>query len=107
MKKVKERFLFDFSWLARTDPSDVARVESKTFMSTYYQRDSIPIPKTGVQGQLGNWIAPDDLDSELNMRFPGCMRGNIWLISAGSLQDSFVIRFLLSLEFQNIILRPL
>ena len=62
-------------WLARTDPGDVARVESKTFISTPRMQDTIPIPKNGVKGQLGHWIDPDDLETELNMRFPGCMKG--------------------------------
>ncbi|KAJ8302436.1 hypothetical protein KUTeg_018832 [Tegillarca granosa] len=62
-------------WLARTDPADVARVESLTFISTEEERDTIPIPKAGIKGQLGNWIAPEDLETELNMRFPGSMKG--------------------------------
>lgn len=39
-------------------------------------QDTIPIPKNGAVGQLGHWIDPDDLETELNMRFPGCMKGN-------------------------------
>ncbi|KAK3086496.1 hypothetical protein FSP39_019249 [Pinctada imbricata] len=62
-------------WLAKTDPADVARVESKTFISTEEERDTIPIPKSGVKGTLGKWMSPEDLDTELNMRFPGCMEG--------------------------------
>lgn len=50
-------------------------MESKTFISTENERDTVPIPKDGVKGQLGNWIDPEDLDTELNMRFPGCMNG--------------------------------
>lgn len=38
-------------------------------------QDTIPIPKNGAKGQLGHWIDPDDLETELNMRFPGCMKG--------------------------------
>lgn len=64
-----------FSWLARTDPKDVARVESKTFISTPNKRDTIPIVADGVSGKLGNWIAPDVLEQELGSRFPGCMTG--------------------------------
>ena len=41
------------SWLSRTDPSDVARVESLTYISAENQRDTIPIPKSGVKGALG------------------------------------------------------
>ena len=62
-------------WLARTDPRDVARVESKTFICTPEKRSTIPIPKEGVKGLLGNWMSPEDLDKELEKRFPGCMKG--------------------------------
>ncbi|KAK2191430.1 hypothetical protein NP493_53g12055 [Ridgeia piscesae] len=63
------------NWLARTDPADVARVESKTVISTTNKHDTVPVTKEGVKGVLGNWIAPADLDSALNTRFPGCMKG--------------------------------
>ncbi|KAM8961212.1 phosphoenolpyruvate carboxykinase [GTP], mitochondrial [Pelodytes ibericus] len=62
-------------WLARTDPKDVARVESKTVIVTENQRDTIPIPAAGVKGQLGNWMSPPDFDRAKAERFPGCMKG--------------------------------
>ncbi|XP_077504159.1 phosphoenolpyruvate carboxykinase, cytosolic [GTP]-like isoform X2 [Amblyomma americanum] len=62
-------------YLARTDPADVARVESKTFISTERREDTIPTPKEGVKGTLGNWMSPGDLQKALNERFPGCMKG--------------------------------
>lgn len=66
--------------MARTDPKDVARVESRTFISTENMRDTIPVVKNGTLGTLGNWMSPDDLDSELNMRFPGCMKGRTMFV---------------------------
>lgn len=72
--------LFCFSWLARTDPKDVARVESRTFISTENMRDTIPVVKNSITGTLGNWMSPDDLDTELNMRFPGCMKGRTMFV---------------------------
>jgi phosphoenolpyruvate carboxykinase (GTP) len=66
---------YDNCWLARTDPADVARVEKQTYISTKEQRETIPIPKQGVQGQLGNWISPSNLQNALNERFPGSMKG--------------------------------
>ena len=69
------KIVFYSSWLARTDPADVARVESKTVISTTNKHDTVPVTKEGVKGVLGNWIAPADLDSALNTRFPGCMKG--------------------------------
>ena len=66
------------SWLALTDPADVARVERLTYISTKFQRDTMPIPKYGAKSQLGNWMAPEDMDNELNMRFPDCMKGGLY-----------------------------
>ena len=39
-------------YLAKTDPKDVARVESKTVICTENERETIPIPKEGVEGKL-------------------------------------------------------
>lgn len=66
-----------FSWLARTDPRDVARVESKTFISTPRLRDAKPVPKDGVKGQLSNWLSPEDTDRAVEERFPHCMKGTV------------------------------
>ena len=38
-------------YLAKTDPKDVARVESKTVICTENERETIPIPKPGVEGK--------------------------------------------------------
>jgi len=38
--------------LAKTDPKDVARVESKTVISTENERETIPIPAEGVEGEF-------------------------------------------------------
>lgn len=52
-------------WLARTNPADVARVESKTFICTEKREDTVCTPKPGVQGSLGNWISPSDYDDAI------------------------------------------
>lgn len=65
------------SFLARTDPRDVARVESKTYICTEDKRESIPAAKDGVKGQLGNWMSIEAMKKELAKRFPGCMKGKI------------------------------
>lgn len=73
---------FDFcSWLALTDPRDVARIESKTVIVTQEQRDAVPIPKSGLS-QLGCWMSEDDFEKAFSARFPGCMKGkqNVYLI---------------------------
>ena len=63
------------SWLARTDPKDVARVESKTVIVTKSQRDTIPIPAGGAKSQLGNWMSESDWQKARQERFPSCMAG--------------------------------
>lgn len=62
-------------YLAKTDPADVARVESKTFIITKDRRETIPNTKPGVIGALGNWMSVDELKAVVHDRFPGCMAG--------------------------------
>jgi len=63
-------------WLALTDPKDVARVESKTFICTRNKHDVVPRgsnqPKTGA---LGNWMDLSALDKHMSELLPGCMSG--------------------------------
>ena len=66
---------YAFSVVAHTDPKDVARVESKTVICTDQKRDTIPTPAEGVEGKLGKWISPYDMEAAYMNRFPGCMRG--------------------------------
>ncbi len=63
------------SYLARTDPADVARVEGKTFICTDNKYDTVPHVKEGVQGIIGRWMSPEAMNVELEDRFPGCMNG--------------------------------
>jgi len=62
-------------WLVRTDPADVARVESKTVISMPDKSQVIPTPKAGVQGKLGHYMSPEELDAAIAERFPSCMKG--------------------------------
>ena len=64
-----------YSWSAKTDPADVARVEKQTVICTALERDTLPRPKNNARSQLGVWMSPEDMDHELNLRFPSCMRG--------------------------------
>lgn len=74
---------YDNCWLARTDPRDVARVESKTFICTKNKYDTVPrsLPPadgkvdTTTGGQLGNWMAPEEAEKQLSERFKNCMTG--------------------------------
>ncbi|MGQ9717839.1 MAG: phosphoenolpyruvate carboxykinase (GTP) [Anaerolineae bacterium] len=54
------------SFLFRSHPSDVARVEDRTFISTSSKDDA---------GPTNNWIAPDELKATMWALYKGCMRG--------------------------------
>ena len=53
-------------FLFRSDPSDVARVENRTFISTPKQEDA---------GPTNNWVAPDTLKQTMTELYTGCMAG--------------------------------
>ena len=65
------------SYLARTSPEDVARLEDRTFICTPKERDAIPIPKKGIKSQLGYWMDPEKMEAELKEKFSGCMEGEM------------------------------
>ncbi|NXG13732.1 PCKGC protein, partial [Grallaria varia] len=71
---IKKLNKYENCWLALTDPRDVARIESKTVIITQEQRDTTPMPKTGIS-QLGRWMSEEDFEKAFNIRFPGCMQG--------------------------------
>uniref|UniRef100_A0A0K8UHT1 Phosphoenolpyruvate carboxykinase [GTP] n=1 Tax=Bactrocera latifrons TaxID=174628 RepID=A0A0K8UHT1_BACLA len=62
-------------WLARTNPADVARVESKTFICTDRKEQAVPVTSTSTVGALGNWISQADMEQAVQERFPQSMRG--------------------------------
>ncbi|KAH8285557.1 hypothetical protein KR054_010882, partial [Drosophila jambulina] len=66
---------YDNCWLARTNPADVARVESKTFISTASKEQTVPVTEKATPGMLGNWISEENLQAAIAERFPGCMKG--------------------------------
>ena len=67
-------------YLCRTDPEDVARVESKTFTITRDKFSAVPHVAQGCVGRLGQWMSPETADKELGSRLPGCMKGRVMYV---------------------------
>lgn len=63
------------NWIVRTDPKDVARVESKTYMITPDKYQTVCHTPEGIAPIMGNWVDPVQYGKELDSRFPGCMAG--------------------------------
>ena len=58
-------------YLFRSDPSDVARVENRTFIASEKQEDA---------GPTNNWIDPVELKAVMTKLYTGCMKGRTMYI---------------------------
>jgi phosphoenolpyruvate carboxykinase (GTP) len=54
------------SYYFQSDPSDVARVENRTFICTQNKEDA---------GPTNNWVAPDEMKATMRKLYKGCMKG--------------------------------
>ncbi|PAA55813.1 hypothetical protein BOX15_Mlig007627g3 [Macrostomum lignano] len=68
------------TYICRTDPRDVARVESRTVVCSVDRYATECHTKDGAASQLAHWISPENMDAAMQERFPGCMAGRMMYV---------------------------
>lgn len=66
--------------MCRTDPDDVARMESNTWLCTRHKHTSVPRARAGIVAECGQWMSEEQLALAISERFPGCMSGRIMYV---------------------------
>ncbi|XP_065175825.1 phosphoenolpyruvate carboxykinase, cytosolic [GTP]-like [Sycon ciliatum] len=69
-------------WSVRTDPTDVARLESKTLICTPKEEQVVAegARHPGTPNMLGKWMSEEQMDAQMKDRLPRCMKGRVMYI---------------------------
>lgn len=67
-------------YICRTDPADVARVESKTYVVSSDKHRTVPRSLEGAKGGMGQWMSPEAAQKEMDDRFRNCMAGRMMYV---------------------------
>ena len=67
-------------YTCRTDPADVARVESKTFIVTRDMHTTVPCSEAGAKGGMGLWMDLAEMQVKMDERWTGGIQCSLMLL---------------------------